>query len=112
MEFHVAQILREPVGYRRDFRVSEPVDVVTGARLPAPEEPTPFLIDEHHILNLCEALRQQLVIAEPMQPLCKEECAGLCQVCGQDKNGGSCACASGELDSRWAALGDFPRASS
>src|SRR4051794_34345728 len=110
MEFHVAQLLREPVGARRNFSVEERcdagesspiegdvtllrtdagllatatlrttveatcsrclapahvpveleieeefypvVDVATGALLTPPNEPTSFVIDEHHILDL------------------------------------------------------------
>jgi uncharacterized protein len=80
------------------------VDVDTGVRLPLPEDPGAFLIDEHHILNLCEPARQQLVLAEPMQPLCREDCAGLCPGCGGNKNEGPCGCPSSDVDDRWAAL--------
>ena len=35
-----------------------------------------FVIDEHHELDLAEALRQNLVLAIPMTPVCGEECPG------------------------------------
>lgn len=85
------------------------VDVVTGAPLPPPEDPTAFQIDEHHVLNLDEAIRQHLVLAEPMQPLCREECAGICPACGADRNATPCRCEREPVDSRWAALADLPR---
>jgi len=53
-------------------------DVVSGATLPLPEEPGGFTIDEHHILDLTEAIRQYALLATPMKPLCGEDCAGLC----------------------------------
>jgi DUF177 domain-containing protein len=81
------------------------IDVLTGAMLPPPGEPSALLIDSHHILGLCEAVRQQRILAEPMQPLCRPNCAGLCPTCGADLNAGSCRCDHAELDSRWAALG-------
>jgi uncharacterized protein len=83
------------------------VDVVTGAPLPLPDEPTAFLIDAHHILDLCEAVRQQLILVEPMQPLCRPDCAGLCPVCGSDLNSGPCKCPPQQSDARWAALRAF-----
>jgi uncharacterized protein len=80
------------------------IDLDTGAPLPAPEEETPFLIDQHHILDLREAVRQQLVLAEPMKPLCRDGCAGLCPTCGADRNAGPCTCPVADVDPRWAAL--------
>jgi len=78
--------------------------VVTGAPLPLPDEPGCFTIDENHILDLTEATRQYALLAIPMKPLCREECAGLCPRCGHNLNLGSCACPSEEIDPRWAVL--------
>jgi uncharacterized protein len=80
------------------------IDIITGARLPKPEDPGSFIIDEHHILDLTEAIRQYIVTALPMKPLCKEDCAGLCAVCGKDLNQGKCGCTLEETDPRWAEL--------
>lgn len=80
------------------------VDPLTGARLPEPDEPTPFRIDEHHHLDLAEAVRQAAVLAEPMQPLCRPDCQGLCPGCGADRNEGACGCAARLPDERWQAL--------
>jgi uncharacterized protein len=35
-----------------------------------------FVIDEHHELDLAEALRQNLVLAIPMTPVCGDDCPG------------------------------------
>jgi uncharacterized protein len=80
------------------------IDIVTGMRLPKPEDPGSFTIDEHHILDLTEAIRQYIVTAMPMKPLCDEECAGLCSTCGKDLNRGACGCKQEEVDLRWAEL--------
>lgn len=80
------------------------IDPLTGARLAEPEEPTPFRIDEHHHLDLEEAVRQAAVLEEPMAPLCRSECRGLCPQCGADLNVNPCACNTVRLDERWAAL--------
>lgn len=47
---------------------------------------------------------EQLHLAIPMKPLCKDDCAGLCSGCGTDLNKGSCSCAEAAVDPRWAAL--------
>jgi uncharacterized protein len=83
------------------------VDVVSGARLPAPAEPTPFRIDAHHHLDLSEAVRQAAVLAEPLAPLCRPDCRGLCPHCGVDRNTTACACATGPVDERWVRLRDL-----
>jgi len=67
-------------------------DVVSGAWLPLPDEPGCFTIDERHILDLTEAIRQYGLLAIPMKPLCHEDCAGLCPRCGHNLNLGSCPC--------------------
>lgn len=43
-------------------------------------------------LDLAPMLREQLILASPMHPLCAEECRGLCARCGKDLNEGSCRC--------------------
>ncbi len=43
-------------------------------------------------LELAPMLREQLILAAPMHPLCSEECLGLCARCGKDLNEGPCRC--------------------
>jgi uncharacterized protein len=79
------------------------IDVVSGAPLPS-LEPGPFLIDEHHVIDLTEAIRQCALLAAPMKPLCRENCAGLCLNCGRDLNLGPCDCSVPTDDPRWSEL--------
>jgi uncharacterized protein len=88
------------------------VDVLTGAASPPPEDPSAFRIDEHHVLDLTEAVRQYRVLAAPMQPLCRPDCAGLCSVCGQNLNESPCACPRDEYDPQWSALAKLARCES
>ncbi len=53
------------------------IEVNSGAPLSPPDEPGSFIIDEHHILDLTEAIRQYALLAMPMKPLCREDCTGL-----------------------------------
>ena len=80
------------------------VDVATGLPLPRPEDSSAFTIDEHHILNLTEAVRQYSLLTIPMKPLCTRDCAGICQNCGKNLNQGSCDCPKQYADPRWADL--------
>lgn len=79
------------------------MDVLTGASLPSPEESGCFIIDEHHIIDLTEAIRQYIMLVMPMKPLCGEGCAGLCPTCGHNLNQGRCDCPP-QTDPRWAKL--------
>ena len=40
-----------------------------------------------------EILREQVLLALPVQRLCREDCKGLCPACGANWNQGACACA-------------------
>ena len=79
-------------------------DVVSGVSLPLPEEPSYFTIDEYYVLDLTEAIRQYMMLAIPMKPLCREDCAGICLACGHNLNQGPCGCLPQEADSRWSEL--------
>ena len=68
------------------------IDAVSGTPLSLPEEPGCFTIDEHHMFDLTEAIRQYVLLAIPMKPLCREDCAGLCPACGRNLNQGPCGC--------------------
>jgi uncharacterized protein len=79
-------------------------DVITGASLPLPDEPGCFTINEQHILDLTEAVRQYALLAIPMKPLCREDCAGLCPYCGHNLNQEPCNCLPPGVDPRWSEL--------
>jgi uncharacterized protein len=54
------------------------VDVNSGLALKVPDDSDDnFVIDEHHILDLSEAVRQYASLAVPMKPLCHQNCAGI-----------------------------------
>jgi uncharacterized protein len=80
------------------------IDVVSGASLSLPDELSCFTIDEHHVLDLTEAMRQCALLAIPMKPLCGEDCAGLCPNCGHNLNQGPCNCPPQGVDPRWSEL--------
>lgn len=58
------------------------------------------------VLELEETYREQLLLALPYAPLCREDCRGLCQRCGKDLNEGPCGCPEPLEPGRdkWAAL--------
>ena len=80
------------------------MDVNTGASLPPPEDPGAFTIDHNNTLDVGEAIRQYALLAVPMKPLCRENCAGLCATCGANLNAGACHCPPNVVDPRLAGL--------
>ncbi len=51
-------------------------------------------------------VRDTVVLSMPFSPLCSQDCLGLCERCGGDRNLGECTCAE-SIDPRWAALERF-----
>jgi len=43
-------------------------------------------------INLQQGIQEQVVMAFHLQPLCDENCKGLCPRCGSDLNQGDCGC--------------------
>lgn len=94
----------QPMHVTFEERFYPTVDVVTGTPLPPIDEDDVFPIDEHHQVDLTEAIRQAVLLAIPMVPLCKEDCAGLCSQCGHDLSLGPCNCQEPEADTRLSVL--------
>jgi uncharacterized protein len=55
-------------------------------------------------VDLDPILREQILLALPGYPVCKESCKGLCPVCGANLNDRECGCDRHVPDPRWAAL--------
>ncbi len=80
------------------------IDVATGLPAKVPHESYAFRIDEKHELDLEPAVREYGLLALPMQPLCRDDCAGLCPQCGANQNQGKCQCVVEAADGRFAVL--------
>ena len=55
-------------------------------------------------VDLIEVIREQVLLALPMQRICRDDCKGLCPTCGENWNLRECACQPVEADDRWSAL--------
>ena len=55
-------------------------------------------------LDLAPVVREQVLLALPMDALCRDDCKGLCQVCGGNLNEKECGCDRHVPDPRWAGL--------
>jgi uncharacterized protein len=52
------------------------------------------------VLDLSEIIREQFYLALPMKPLCRQDCQGLCPVCGINRNRETCTCQTEWVDPR------------
>lgn len=59
---------------------------------------------ENNQLDLSPMSRQTALLELDQERLCEPQCAGLCGVCGIDRNIASCTCDTTVKDDRWAAL--------
>ena len=50
------------------------------------------VLPDDHLLDLAPLLQAALIVDAPDMPLCREDCAGLCQQCGANLNEGPCGC--------------------
>ncbi|TVR63859.1 MAG: DUF177 domain-containing protein [Gemmatimonadales bacterium] len=55
-------------------------------------------------LDLSPAIREEVVLAAPVFVTCRDDCRGLCPVCGINLNQETCDCDPDEPDPRWDAL--------
>jgi uncharacterized protein len=59
------------------------------------------------VIDLDPILREQVLLALPSYPVCREDCKGLCPVCGTNLNERECGCERKPRDPRWAGLEKF-----
>ncbi len=72
-----------------------------------PPESAPIgeqVLGEDGFIDLAPLIRELGLLEVPMQPICKEDCQGLCIECGQNLNEVNCDCEVDDIDPRMAAL--------
>jgi uncharacterized protein len=80
------------------------IDVTTGVRVaPSETEEEAYRISERHELDLREPVQQYWAMVSPMAPLCREDCAGICPLCGEEIANDH-GCSTQQIDERWAKL--------
>jgi uncharacterized protein len=91
-------------GLEEEFLPS--VDLVTGAPVAIDDDldAGTLRIDEHHEISLDGVFHDELALTEPMHPLCRPDCPGLCVECGERLDAGPHAHGGEEIDPRLAGL--------
>jgi uncharacterized protein len=93
-----------PIRFEIEEEFHPSVQIPGGPPVPPPDErEDATTIDELHVLDVTEVLRQDVAVSIPWNVVCRPDCKGLCPRCGADLNTAPCDCEP-ELDPRWEAL--------
>ena len=66
------------------------------------DEDSYFMADPSSaFFEIDDLVREVIILAVPLKPLCSEDCKGLCPICGTDLNRSQCSCVKKEADPRW-----------
>ena len=101
----------KPIDLALDLRLDEEalpaLDIVTGRPLDPTIEPEIVRLTDHHEIDLEPLVREAILLAEPIAPLCRPDCPGLCPVCGESLEAGPHDHADLPIDPRLEALRAF-----
>ena len=64
------------------------------------EDTDDYLIMKNDSVDIDTPLGEAILLSFPITFLCKEDCKGLCPMCGEDLNEGECNCVKKEIDPR------------
>lgn len=71
------------------------------------EENDDYILLDNYQLNLDDLVMADILLELPYKSLCREDCLGLCSICGKNLNEGPCGCNQRTVDPRLAILGQL-----
>ncbi len=83
------------------------LDLATGKPVVADDEPEAMRLTDHHELDLEPSVRDAISLAEPIAPLDRPDCPGLCPTCGLPLDEGTHDHPADDIDPRLEALRGF-----
>ena len=83
------------------------IDLTSGRPLDTAAEPEALRLTDHHELDLEPSVRDAISLAEPIAPLDRPDCPGLCVVCGLPLDEGVHDHPEDDIDPRLEALNAF-----
>ena len=105
MEFEEPLASRFALTYAREM--PEVMEDASGEEVELSAEEMGLILFHGEEVDLGEAIAEQVVMALPMRPLCREECRGLCPQCGANLNEVDCGCERPVFNAKFAALKDI-----
>jgi len=98
-----SRCLREidwPISIELDGEALPTIDLVSGRPVQVEGDADALLLTDHHELDLEDEVRDGILLAEPIAPLCRPDCPGLCIVCGLELASGPHDHPDDEIDPR------------
>jgi DUF177 domain-containing protein len=80
------------------------IDLQSGRSVDAADEPEALRLSDHHELDLEPSVSDAIALAEPIAPLDRPDCPGLCAVCGMPLDEGQHDHPDDDIDPRLEAL--------
>jgi uncharacterized protein len=93
-----------PIDTRFNLRYLTRQDYESTATVELDEPDLIVSVFDGETLDVDELVGEQLLLSVPDYTLCRQECQGLCPVCGANRNSQRCDHQDAEGDPRWAAL--------
>jgi uncharacterized protein len=95
---------RFPVDERFDLFYRPATQIAREEEVSIDESEAEIGFYEHGGIELADILRERVLLALPMQRVCRDACQGICPVCGINRNESACDCKIAAADDRWGAL--------
>ena len=99
--------LTTPIDIRLEEEYLPSIDFQTGRPADIGAEPEALRLSDHHELDLEPSIRDAILLAEPIAPLDRPDCPGLCSVCGLPLDEGEHDHPDDDIDPRLEALRAF-----
>jgi uncharacterized protein len=75
--------------------IDDQLDVLFSSDPDLADDPSVYALPpDASVIDVAEAVREELALRASAFPLCREDCKGLCPTCGSDLNAGPCGCAA------------------
>jgi uncharacterized protein len=93
-----------PVDSRFELEYVTPQEYQAQQTAELTEDDLDLSVFDGESVDVDDLVSEELLLAVPTQVLCKEDCKGICSVCGEDRNQVDCECERAAIDPRWAGL--------
>ena len=90
------------IAFKEEYIPAEELDPEADHELTGSELNIGFYTNDE--IDTGELVKEQVLLAVPMKPLCSMECRGICPECGTNLNEGLCNCSTEKIDPRLAPL--------
>jgi uncharacterized protein len=99
-----AEPFQQIIDQEFDLIYAPPPETNPGAEIAIGPSDSNIAFFEGNGLELNDILQEQVLLAIPLQRLCRADCKGICPTCGQNRNETDCQCRERIVDDRWSAL--------